>query len=129
MFKRVDHIEIVPTDLDKTIKFYTEVLGFKLQARRRAEAARSPLQETAFVELNGILVEMFSVEDPSPASREQWQVGYRRMALEVDDLDKLAEDLKAKGIEVTVRPGPEARTKMGEIKDPDGLSIQLVERG
>ncbi len=129
MFKRIDHIEIVPTDLDKTIKFYTEVLGFKLQTRRKAEAARSPLQETAFVELNGILVEMFSAKGPSPASREQWQVGYRRMALEVDDLDKLAENLKAKGIEVTVRPGPDVTTKMGEIKDPDGLSIQLIERG
>jgi len=129
MFKRVDHIEIVPSDLDRTIKFYTEVLGFRLQRRQKATApSPSAAQETAFVELNGILIEMFSVNDPAPASKERWQVGYRRMALEVDDMDKLAENLKAKGVEVTIRPGPGGASRMGEIRDPDGLSIQLIER-
>ena len=29
MFKRIDHVEIIPQDLEKTLKFYTEILGFK----------------------------------------------------------------------------------------------------
>ena len=129
MFKRIDHIEIVPGNIDRTIEFYTEVLGFKLQSRRKVEAPTSPMQETAFVELNGILIEMFSIKDPAPVSTEQWQVGYRRMALEVEDMDKLVEHLKSKGLELAMGPIDVGPTKMAEINDPDGLSIQLMQRG
>ena len=129
MFKRVDHIEIVPSNIDKTIDFYTEILGFNLQSRRKVESPSSPVQETAFVELNNILIEMFSIKDPAPVSTEQWQVGYRRMALEVEDMDKLVEHLKTKGIELSMGPVTMGTTKMAELMDPDGLSIQLMQRG
>ena len=129
MFKRVDHIEIVPSNLERTLNFYTEILGFKIQGRRKMESPSSPVQETAFVELNGILIEMFSIKDPAPVSTEQWQVGYRRMALEVEDMDKLVEHLKTKGIELSMGPVAMGTTKMAELMDPDGLSIQLMQRG
>jgi 4-hydroxyphenylpyruvate dioxygenase-like putative hemolysin len=32
MFKRIDHVEIVPADLQRTINFYTTILGFTLKA-------------------------------------------------------------------------------------------------
>ena len=140
MFKRVDHIELIPSNLDRTIKFYTEVLGFKLQSRRKMGAPPpsqsrsqplppSPIQEIAFIELNGMLIEMFSVKNPAPVSKEPWQVGYRRIALEVEDMDKLAKHLKSKGIEITVRQMPGGKTKFSELRDPDGLSIELMQRG
>ena len=37
MFKRIDHVEIVTDQLDRTVQFYTEVLGFTVKARDRIE--------------------------------------------------------------------------------------------
>ncbi len=136
MFKKIDHIEIVPSNLDRTIKFYTEVLGFKVQSRRKVGTptplspprSSSPMEEVAFIELNDIVIEMFSIKNPAPISKEPWQVGFRRIALEVGDMGKLVEHLKAKGVEVTLFPGPVGSVKMAELTDPDGMSIQLMQR-
>ncbi len=133
MFKRIDHVEIVPSNLDRTLKFYTEILGFKIQWRRKSE--RPPMEELVFIELGDTLIEMFSVKEPASVSTEQWQVGCRRIALQVEDLDKAIEYLKAKGVEIS--SGPRAveglvagkLLKLAEIKDPDGLSIELMQRG
>ena len=35
MFKRIDHVEIVTDQLDRTVQFYTDVLGFTVKARDR----------------------------------------------------------------------------------------------
>jgi len=37
MFKKIDHVEIVTDQLDRTIEFYTEVLEFKIKLRDRIE--------------------------------------------------------------------------------------------
>jgi catechol 2,3-dioxygenase-like lactoylglutathione lyase family enzyme len=37
MFKRIDHVEIVTDQLDRTVQFYTEILGFTVKARDRIE--------------------------------------------------------------------------------------------
>jgi catechol 2,3-dioxygenase-like lactoylglutathione lyase family enzyme len=37
MFKRIDHVEIVTDQLDQTVQFYTEVLGFTVKAQDRIE--------------------------------------------------------------------------------------------
>ena len=127
MFKRIDHVEIVSSNMERTLNFYTEILGFKVQWRRKSE--RPPMEEIAFIELGDTLIELFSIKDPAPVSTEQWQVGCRRIALEVEDMDKLAEHLKSKGVELSIGPIAMGTTKMAEIVDPDGMSIQLMQRG
>ena len=37
MFKRIDHVEIVTGQLDRTVQFYTEVLGFIVKVRDRID--------------------------------------------------------------------------------------------
>ncbi len=126
MFKRIDHTEIVTGDLKRTLNFYTEVLGFKIQRRFKPE--RLPLEEIVFIELGGTLIELFSVKNPAPASTGQWQVGCRRIALQVDDVGKAIEYLKSKGVEIVGSPASVENLKRAEIKDPDGLSIELTQR-
>ena len=126
MFKGIDHVELVPSDFEKSLNFYIEVLGFKIQRRWKAE--RPALDEIAFIELNGSVVELFSVKDPVPTSTEQWQVGCRRIALEVEDMDQTVEYLKTKGVEIPREPVASGGSKRAEIKDPNGLSIELLQR-
>ena len=40
MFKRIDHVEIVTEELERAVRFYTDVLGFKVRARERIERGR-----------------------------------------------------------------------------------------
>ena len=123
MFKRIDHVEIVPGDMDRSIDFYTNVLGFKVKERRKVE--RPPLQEIAYITLNDSMVELLSYADPLPPSSEQRQIRYRMMAIEVEDMDKAVEYLKSKGVELSLGPVALGSSIRAEIKDPDGLSIEL----
>ncbi len=47
MFKRIDHVEIIPRDFEKSIKFYTEILGFKV--KQRLSVTVPPLEEIAYL--------------------------------------------------------------------------------
>ena len=63
MFKRIDHVEIVTDQLDRTMAFYTEVLGFKIKSRDRIE--RSSLgvpMDLVYLDLGGTVVELIAYE-------------------------------------------------------------------
>ena len=123
MFKKIDHVEIIPGDADITIDFYTNILNFKVKERKKID--RPPMKEVIFLELNGTIIELVSVQNPSPRSADPWQIGYRMFALEVDDMDEAIVHLKSKGVEISVGPVNLGNSKRAEIKDPDGLSIEL----
>ncbi len=123
MFRRIDHVEIVPGDLEKSIAFYTEVLGFRIRERRKVEAP--PLEEVVYVELGDTVLEFLSVRQPTAISAEEWRVGYRMMAIEVEDMDQAVEYLKTRGIGISWGPVNLGISKRAEIRDPDGLPIEL----
>lgn len=123
MFKRIDHVEIIPLDVEKTISFYTNVLGFKIKERRKVQMP--PLEEVIYLTLNDTMIEILSVKGVTPASAKPWQAGYRMLAIEVEDMDKAVEYLKSKGVEISRPPVNLGKSKRGEIKDPNGLSIEL----
>jgi len=123
MFKRIDHIEIIPWDIEKTISFYTGILGFKIKQRQKVEVP--PLEEIVYIELNGSVIELIKVKNPALPSQNPWQAGYRMIALEVEDMDTAVNYLKSKGVEITWGPITLGKSKRAEIKDPDGFSIEL----
>lgn len=124
MFKRIDHIEIVPQDMGKTLNFYTDVLGFKLKQRQPGRPG-SPWKEIVYLTLNDSMLEVLDAVDAAPLSPAAEQVGYRMMALEVDDMDKAVEYLKGKGVELSRPAMLLGKSKRAEIKDPNGLSIEI----
>jgi len=126
MFKSIEHTEIVVSNMDSTLDFYTQILGFNIQFRRKME--RLPLEEIAFIELGGTLIEVFAVKDPASVSSEQWQTGCRRIAIEVDDMDSAVVYLKEKGVQISQEPVITETSVMAELKDTDGIPIQLVQR-
>lgn len=66
MFKRIDHVEIIPLDVEKTIGFYTNILGFKIKERRKVQMP--PLEEVIYLTLNDTMIEILSVKGVTPAS-------------------------------------------------------------
>ncbi len=123
MFKRIDHVEIVTGNLEATLNFYQNILGFK--PKERMKMNMGPLQEIVFITLGDTMLEVLSVKDPATASTNPFQSGYRIMAIEVEDMDKAVAYLKSKGVEISRPPMNLGKSKRGEIKDPAGNTIEL----
>jgi glyoxylase I family protein len=123
MFKRIDHVEIAPSDLEKSIAFYTEVLGFRM--KERIQIGAPMLRQVVYLELGDTMLELLDFVDPAPVDHTV-RVGYRIMALEVDDMEETLAYLAAKGIKPSVPPVDVGGGSLrGEIVDVDGLSIEL----
>jgi glyoxylase I family protein len=123
MFKRIDHVEIIPIDFEKSIGFYTGVLGFTV--KQRLKVAAPPLDEIAYLELGDTVLELMRVPDAACATAEPWSIGYRMMALEVEDMDQAIEYLAGKGVAITWGPVDLGKSKRAEIHDTDGFPIEL----
>jgi glyoxylase I family protein len=125
MFKRIDHIEIVTAKPAETVAFYTEVLGFRIKARDKIERPGTTL-DLVYLDLGGTTVELLSWQgvpvDPEPRLEH---LGYRMMALEVDDMDKTVGELKQRGVEVMWGPMVRPTYARAEICDPNGYRIEL----
>lgn len=123
MFKRVDHVEIVPTNPDKTIDFYVSIIGAKIKSRN--EVKMPPMREVIYLELGDTVIEIISVDDPMPTSKASWEVGYRGIAFEVENMTEAVAYLEGKGIPIAKEPVDIGDSFRGEIRDPDGLIIEL----
>jgi glyoxylase I family protein len=123
MFKRIDHVEIVPRNAEKTMDFYIDILGFRIKGRN--EVKMPPMREVIYLQLGDTVIEIISVDDPKLKSEIPWQVGYRGIALEVQDMAKAVDYLKGKGIPIAREPVDLGDSLRGEIRDPDGLIIEL----
>jgi glyoxylase I family protein len=122
MFKRIDHIELVTADAQRAERFYTEVLGFRVRER---VAVPGGLQLT-YLELGGTTVELMKYDSIVPKPRAEGEhLGYRMMALEVNDMDEALAYLKARGIEPSWGPVRRPAYARAEIRDPDGNGIEL----
>lgn len=123
MFKRIDHVEIVPTDYERAIAFYCDVLGFAV--RERVPLDLPHLREIVFLELGDTVLELLDIVDPAPVVVDSSRVGYRMMALEVDSMQDALAYLAGKGIEPSAAPYPSGTGFRAEILDPDGLPIEI----
>src|SRR5580700_9018638 len=127
MFKRIDHIEIVTARLDATVAFYTAVRGFK--ERERDHIARPGSDQAlnlVYLDLGGTTVELIAFEGvavkPEP---EKEHLGYRLMALEVEDMKEALAYLQTKGVEAVWGPMFRDTYARAEIEDPNGYRIEL----
>jgi glyoxylase I family protein len=127
MFRKIDHVELVTDQPERTIAFYTEVLGFKVRFRDRIPTC--PLgvpMDIVYLDLGGTAVELISYPGASvePASPNE-HLGYRMMALEIDDMHETVAYLAQKGVEIVWGPKFRETYARAEIRDPNGYHIEL----
>ena len=128
MFRRIDHIELVTARPERAVAFYTDILGFRVRERQRVPASALGPLELVYLELGGTTVELmcYPQADPPPQPREAGErLGYRMIALEVDDMDAALAYLKVKGVACTWGPIKRPAYARAEIRDPDGNPIEL----
>lgn len=127
MFKRIDHIELLTAQPDRTIAFYTGLLGFRERERMRIPQTPSGPLEFAYLELGGTTLEVMWYPEAKaiPARASEQRLGWQCLALEVEDMDRALGELKAKGIEAAWGPVKRPDYARAEIRDPDGNPIEL----
>ena len=124
---RLLHTMIRVGDLDRSIQFYTEVLGMHLLRRKDYPEGKFTL---AFVgygpELEESVIELTYNWDT-----ESYDLGngFGHIALGVDDIYEVCEAIRSKGGVVIREPGPmkHGTTVIAFVKDPDGYAIELIE--
>ncbi|WP_410509027.1 VOC family protein [Methanosarcina hadiensis] len=124
MFKRIDHVEILPGDFEKSMAFYQDVLEFRLVSRMQVHTG--PLKEIAYLRLGDTVIELLHVKNPAPMPASM-AVGYRAIALEVESMEAAIACLRDHGVYVTWGPIDLGTAIRAEITDPDGLAIELRE--
>lgn len=128
----IDHVAIAVRDLEESIRFYTDTLGFELKERRRTEGKQTAMISAV---LNAGPITVVLLQGTSPESQvsrfvEHFGPGVQHLALGVQDLPKMAEELTAAGLEfdTTVIESPGLR-QIFTARDPgSGMMFELIER-
>jgi lactoylglutathione lyase len=115
-------------DLERSIDFYTKVLGMKLLRRNDYPEGRFT---NAFVgydeESRSAVIELTHNWDTRSYDLGN---GFGHIALEVEDAYRACEEIRRRGGKVTREPGPmkHGTTVIAFVEDPDGYKIELVQR-
>jgi methylmalonyl-CoA epimerase len=128
----IDHVAVAVRDLEASIRFYTEVLGFEVVERRRTEGKATAMISAVLKAgpLNFVLLEGTTPESQVSRFIEHYGPGVQHIAIGVTDLPALAEDLKAAGLEfdTTVIQGGGLRQIFSRRDPGSGLMFELIER-
>ena len=125
---RLLHTMLRVGDLDRSIAFYTEVLGMRLLRRHDYPEGKFTLAFVGFQdEAEGAVIELthnWGVESYELGN------GYGHIALEVPDAYAACEAIKARGGRVTREAGPmkHGTTVIAFVEDPDGYKIELIQK-
>ena len=125
---RILHTMLRVGDLDRSIKFYTEVLGMRLLRRKDYPDGKFTL---AFIgygdEAENTVIELtynWDTDSYDPGD------GYGHIAIEVDDVYQAVDELRNRGGKVIREAGPmnAGTTIIAFVEDPDGYPIELIGR-
>jgi len=141
MIKNIRHAGIVVNNLDKSLEFYCDILGF--------EVKKNQLESGKYIDLflglenvrvrtvklileNQDMIELLYFHNPHKKAGQAINInniGCTHIALTVDNLQKLYDDLAGEGIEFNNPPtkSRDGKAKVAFCKDPDGTFIELVE--
>ncbi|WP_417069835.1 lactoylglutathione lyase [Niveibacterium terrae] len=125
---RILHTMLRVGDLDRSIKFYTEVLGMSLLRRNDYPEGKFTLAFIGYQpESEGAVIELthnWGVES------YELGTGYGHVALEVDDAYAACAQIKARGGVVSREAGPmkHGTTVIAFVEDPDGYKVELIQK-
>jgi lactoylglutathione lyase len=125
---RLLHTMLRVGDLQRSIDFYTHVLGMKLLRRKDYPDGRFTLAFVGYGDESGnTVIELTYNWD---TDRYDLGSGFGHIAIEVDDVYEAVEELRSRGGKVIRDAGPmnAGSTIIAFIEDPDGYPIELIGR-
>ncbi len=124
---KVHHIALICSDYEKSLEFYTRVVGCQVIAEHWREEQQSYLTKLS---LNGeYVIELFSY--PSPPQRPSFPeaAGLRHLAFEVDDIEKQVAELDRLGVaHEAIRTDMTTGKHFVFFNDPDDQPLEMYEK-
>jgi len=144
------HVSFSVTNLDRTIDFYTKVLGVELRSKARFKNDKlgrelfgtkwgvdQPQADlaAAFIKLGDVRIEFLEYKDPAaqPYHKNPSIAGSAHLALAVEDIEDVHARMVKEGIEFhtgvnTYVEEGKVEMKWAYCRDPDGIVLELVQR-
>ncbi|MCP9940087.1 MULTISPECIES: lactoylglutathione lyase [unclassified Synechococcus] len=125
---RLLHMMLRVGELDRSIRFYTEVLGMNLLRRKDYPSGRFTLAFVGYgLESAETVLELTHNWD---ISSYEIGAGYGHIALGVEDIAATCEMIRAQGGKIVREPGPmkHGTTVIAFVEDPDGYKIELIQQ-
>lgn len=126
---RLLHTMLRTGNLDRSIAFYTEVLGMKLLRKNDYPEGKFTLAFLGYGDESANTV----IELTYNWGVESYELGnaYGHIAIEVDNAAKACDDVRRLGGQVTREAGPmkHGTTVIAFVRDPDGYAIEFIEKG
>ena len=126
---RILHTMIRVNNLEESIKFYTDVLGMRLLREKEYPEGKFSLAFLGYgKETEDTVIELTYNWDTNDYEHGN---AFGHIAIEVDYIYKVCEEIRDKGTRVIRDPGPMMGSKLllAFIEDPNGYKIELIEKG
>ncbi len=125
---RILHTMLRVADLERSLRFYTDVLGMRLLRRKDYPEGKFTLAFVGYGDETDTAV----IELTHNWGVDKYELGnaFGHIAVAVDDAYKACEEVKRRGGKVTREAGPmkHGTTVIAFIEDPDSYKIELIER-
>ncbi|WP_312262636.1 lactoylglutathione lyase [Candidatus Igneacidithiobacillus taiwanensis] len=125
---RILHTMLRVRDLERSLAFYTEILGMRVLRRKDYPEGKFTLAFVGFEEEDrGAVIEL-----TYNWGEHEYELGtaFGHIAIEVEDAAATCAEIRAQGGKVVREAGPmkHGSTVIAFIEDPDGYRIELIER-
>ncbi len=141
MIRGIHHTAISTVDLERSITFYRDLLGFEqvmdfswpegTSNMNATHALKETSGRVVLLKAGNSMIELFQYASPTPAQadpgRRLCDHGITHFCIDVDDIDKEYERLKAAGMRFHCPPVDYGTVKTTYGRDPDGNVIELQE--
>ncbi len=125
------HTSIRASNMDRSIDFYTRLMGLKLLSRREIKQTNAEIAFLQDPEGKGAKLELTHYRDQKKFVQADYEDRlFDHIAFEIKDMNKTISKLRSEKLTITDEPytlGP-AGPLIAFIEDPDGTLIELVER-
>ncbi|UOP05548.2 lactoylglutathione lyase [Conchiformibius kuhniae] len=125
---RLLHTMLRVGDLERSLAFYTDVLGMRLLRRKDYPEGRFTLAFVGYGEESDTAV----IELTHNWDTDSYDLGnaYGHIALEVDDACAACDAVRAKGGKVVREAGPmkHGSTVIAFVEDPDGYKVEFIQK-
>jgi len=125
---RILHTMLRVGDLEKSLGFYTQVLGMKLLRRKDYPDGRFTLAFVGYQdEASGTVLELTHNWDTNQYDLGE---GFGHIAIEVEDAYAACDETRIRGGKVTREAGPmkHGTTVIAFVEDPDGYKIEFIQK-
>ena len=143
MLSGIAHVSFTVSDLEKSLHFYRDLLGFRVEMEVERSGPdvegitgiRGSRLKIGFLTLDGFTLELIQYVSPigERLDLRTNNVGCAHVAFYVKDMGKAYDFLSSKGIRFKSRPneakaGAFAGGKVVYLLDPDGITLELIQR-